>query len=207
MSSSLTQGTCSVLRLALHRKCKNNKQRAEYLRQALLFCFGISVGRIECINNFSAPPKSRPAKYCYYWQEGHKRLLLDVIHPKIDTKLWSELDRIAANIYQVFAEDYYPHNRQVDSYLEQSVNAAKKVLTPSILKIAWSARRFNLTHRQAESLCYVVNGFSVKEASFKLGIKLSTIKSHLNAAYKILQVNNVNEARLKVNHRAVQWIR
>lgn len=57
-----------------------------------------------------------------------------------------------------------------------------------------SPRRFELTDREQDVLRALVNGRSYKQVADDLGISLGTVRSHIVAIYRKLQVHNVAEA-------------
>ena len=54
--------------------------------------------------------------------------------------------------------------------------------------------RFELTDREQQVLRALVNGMSYKQVADELGISLGTVRSHIVAIYRKLQVHNVAEA-------------
>jgi DNA-binding NarL/FixJ family response regulator len=54
--------------------------------------------------------------------------------------------------------------------------------------------RFELTDREQQVLRALVNGLSYKQVADELGISLGTVRSHIVAIYRKLQVHNVAEA-------------
>jgi DNA-binding NarL/FixJ family response regulator len=54
--------------------------------------------------------------------------------------------------------------------------------------------RFELTDREQQVLRALVNGLSYKQVGDELGISLGTVRSHIVAIYRKLQVHNVAEA-------------
>ncbi len=54
--------------------------------------------------------------------------------------------------------------------------------------------RFELTAREQDVLRALVNGLSYKQVADSLGISLGTVRSHITAIYRKLQVHNVAEA-------------
>jgi DNA-binding NarL/FixJ family response regulator len=54
--------------------------------------------------------------------------------------------------------------------------------------------RFDLTDREQDVLRALVNGLSYKQVADDLGISLGTVRSHIVAIYRKLQVHNVAEA-------------
>jgi DNA-binding NarL/FixJ family response regulator len=56
------------------------------------------------------------------------------------------------------------------------------------------ATQLNLTEREQDVLRCLVQGFSYKETSRHLNISLDTVRSHIRAVYKKLQVHSVAEA-------------
>ena len=54
--------------------------------------------------------------------------------------------------------------------------------------------RFELTDREQQVLRALVNGMSYKQVGDELGISLGTVRSHIVAIYRKLQVHNVAEA-------------
>src|SRR5574339_119606 len=54
--------------------------------------------------------------------------------------------------------------------------------------------RFELTEREQDVLRALVNGLSYKQVTDSLGISLGTVRSHITAIYRKLQVHNVAEA-------------
>jgi DNA-binding NarL/FixJ family response regulator len=67
-----------------------------------------------------------------------------------------------------------------------------RVLNPSPQAI--SPTRLDLTEREQDVLRALVDGYSYKQAADKLGISLSTVRSHVISIYRKLQVHNVAEA-------------
>jgi len=61
--------------------------------------------------------------------------------------------------------------------------------------------RISLSPREIEVLDLINSGLSNKEISEKLFVSLSTVKSHINNIYKILQVKNRREAIEKLNRK------
>jgi DNA-binding NarL/FixJ family response regulator len=57
-----------------------------------------------------------------------------------------------------------------------------------------SPGRFELTEREQQVLRGLVNGLSYKQVADQLSISLSTVRSHILAIYRKLQVHNVAEA-------------
>jgi len=195
-----------MLRLALNRRCRNNKQRAAYLRQALLYCYGLSVGKIDCIQSFAHQSRKEYASYCYYWQQGNQHLILEVFNPPQKDHVWDELDNIAPCIFQAFADSYNVDEKRLTRFLKKNVIAGQNPSSPSNQKIIFCAEYYKLSFRQAHSLCCLAHGYSMQQTAEKLGIKLPTLKSHLNKVYKILRVNNANAAINVINRGACQWI-
>ncbi|GAB4110917.1 MAG: hypothetical protein OHK0057_02610 [Thermoflexibacter sp.] len=56
-----------------------------------------------------------------------------------------------------------------------------------------------LSPREIEVLTLIKEGLSNKEIAEKLFISLSTVKTHINNIYKILEVKNRREAIEKMN--------
>jgi DNA-binding NarL/FixJ family response regulator len=71
----------------------------------------------------------------------------------------------------------------------RTVNAA-----PVAPGLGTSPTRVDLTEREQQVLRALVEGFSYKQAGDKLGISLGTVRSHVGAIYRKLQVHNVAEA-------------
>ncbi len=55
-------------------------------------------------------------------------------------------------------------------------------------------RRLNLTEREQEVLRGLVRGMAYKEVAARLGVTLDTVRSHVKAVYRKLQVHSVAEA-------------
>jgi DNA-binding NarL/FixJ family response regulator len=71
---------------------------------------------------------------------------------------------------------------------------APRDLLPYLLAEEESANLTDLSARQREILGYVVEGYSNAEIARRLFLSESTIKQHLRAAYKLLEVSNRTEA-------------
>ena len=69
-----------------------------------------------------------------------------------------------------------------------------RTLKPPAISASPPPSRFELTDREQEVLRALVNGLSYKQAADALGISLGTVRSHIVAIYRKLQVHNVAEA-------------
>jgi DNA-binding CsgD family transcriptional regulator len=64
--------------------------------------------------------------------------------------------------------------------------------------------RVDLTAREADVLRCLVQGMSYKAVAKELGVSIDTVRSHIRAVYRKLQVRNVAEAvRRALNDRLV----
>lgn len=83
----------------------------------------------------------------------------------------------------------------------ESILAGIEYLPPSYLKLCRNvkstasieesiASKYGITHKQFQVLSYMGQGLSNKEISERMGVAISTIKSHTKALFQILNVNN-----------------
>lgn len=89
-------------------------------------------------------------------------------------------------------------------------NVARKVLDlvrslgPASARGGPAPTHLDLTEREQDVLRALVDGLSYKQAADQLGISLGTVRSHVTAIYRKLQVHNVAEAVSRaVRHRLV----
>ncbi len=70
---------------------------------------------------------------------------------------------------------------------------------PGIAQEEKQARTDKLTAREKELCLLLVEGYTLKESAQKLGVKYSTVNTHMNAVYRKLGINT--RAELIINYR------
>jgi len=113
--------------------------------------------------------------FIWFWQKYPIIPILFLLFAFFAVRYWLKLE-IGKQRYQILSE--YKRNS------EEKVQADFKYL---------------LSTREIEVLELINSGLSNKEIAAKLFVSLSTVKTHINNIYKILEVKNRREAIEKIN--------
>jgi DNA-binding CsgD family transcriptional regulator len=198
MPTKSVHGRHQMMLLALNQRANSLEVRLQFLRRALLYCFGLTVGKIE---QYKLNPP------CFYWSSGKTSLSMEILGGKLTRRIQQELEQIAPNVLQMIQDADYLSAARIIEQIDISINKPDLHQAPSLKKILTCKKMYDMSEQQARIACWIMHGFEIKQIAHYLSLSPSTVKSHLNAWYKKFGVNKRMSFIAELNKGVLAWIR